>query len=317
MKNAFTLIELLVVIAIIAILAAILFPVFAQAKMAAKKSSDLSNTKQLGIGLQLYLQDFDDIYPPANQRLAANGSAAEGETHWSFLVQPYIKNTQIWVSPADPNNGWAPSCFNTATNNSGFGAPSGQVSRCDLAGYNAGIFTSQVPRLSYVANQLIIPRKRRAADTTNVVSSTAIDSVSNTIAISAMTDTTGCMRSSDGEFRTYRNTLAVRDSTSIGNSFSSALASGAQLWALTTDEVNGIISCNGGKYAGPALVDHVFKYANPGRFDNGNNYVMCDTSAKFRNYRSTLSYTNWQWGTVGYSLGGMNVIDRATGNPVQ
>jgi prepilin-type N-terminal cleavage/methylation domain-containing protein len=58
MKKAFTLIELLVVIAIIAILAAILFPVFAQAKMAAKKSADLSNTKQIGIGMYLYLSDF-------------------------------------------------------------------------------------------------------------------------------------------------------------------------------------------------------------------------------------------------------------------
>jgi hypothetical protein len=298
-------------------LAAILFPVFAQAKLAAKKSADLSNTKQLGIGLQLYLTDFDDLYPPANQRLHPTGSARLGETHWSFLVNPYVKNNQIWVSPADPNRGWAPSCYNTATNNGGFGAPAGQESRCDLAGYDPGIFTFQVPRLSYVANQLIIPRKRRESDTTNVVSQTAIDNVSNTIALSAMTDTVGCMRSSDGEFRTYRNALAVRDSSNIGNSFSSALSASNQLWALTKEEVDGIMSCNGGKYAGPALVDHVFKYANPGRFDNGNNYVMSDTSAKFRNFQSTLSYSNWQWGTIGYSLGGMNVVDRVSGLPVR
>src|SRR5262245_31869037 len=61
--RAFTLIELLVVIAIIAILAAILFPVFAQAKAAAKKTACLSNTKQIGTGLMIYLADYDDQFP--------------------------------------------------------------------------------------------------------------------------------------------------------------------------------------------------------------------------------------------------------------
>src|SRR5450432_1601741 len=64
MKKAFTLIELLVVIAIIAILAAILFPVFAQAKLAAKKSVGLSQMKQIGIALYLYVNDSDDVLPP-------------------------------------------------------------------------------------------------------------------------------------------------------------------------------------------------------------------------------------------------------------
>ena len=73
MKKAFTLIELLVVIAIIAILAAILFPVFAQAKLAAKKTVALSNTKQMGTGMQIYLSDSDDTYPMAFSR-RANGS---------------------------------------------------------------------------------------------------------------------------------------------------------------------------------------------------------------------------------------------------
>ncbi|MBC8065342.1 MAG: prepilin-type N-terminal cleavage/methylation domain-containing protein, partial [Chlorobia bacterium] len=61
-SRAFTLIELLVVIAIIAILAAILFPVFAQAKAAAKRTSELSNIKQLGMGAQIYLADYDDVW---------------------------------------------------------------------------------------------------------------------------------------------------------------------------------------------------------------------------------------------------------------
>src|SRR4051812_31157002 len=62
-RKAFTLIELLVVIAIIAILAAILFPVFAQAKLAAKKTQSLSNSKQINLGIQMYMNDQDDRYP--------------------------------------------------------------------------------------------------------------------------------------------------------------------------------------------------------------------------------------------------------------
>jgi prepilin-type N-terminal cleavage/methylation domain-containing protein len=76
MKKAFTLIELLVVIAIIAILAAILFPVFSQAKEAAKKTASLSNVKQLGTALQLYLGDSDDVVPPAYYYNAPNGPGA-------------------------------------------------------------------------------------------------------------------------------------------------------------------------------------------------------------------------------------------------
>ena len=88
MKRAFTLIELLVVIAIIAILAAILFPVFAQAKAAAKKSTCLSNTKQIGVATVLYEGDYDDIIPLAGyQNFVANTP-----TTWMFLVDPYVKS---------------------------------------------------------------------------------------------------------------------------------------------------------------------------------------------------------------------------------
>lgn len=94
-KRAFTLIELLVVIAIIAILAAILFPVFAQAKAAAKQSACLSNTKQIGIALQIYEQDSDDTVAP-NTLIEANGDIYT----WFELLQPYSKNKDIGVCPS-------------------------------------------------------------------------------------------------------------------------------------------------------------------------------------------------------------------------
>jgi prepilin-type N-terminal cleavage/methylation domain-containing protein/prepilin-type processing-associated H-X9-DG protein len=91
-RKAFTLIELLVVIAIIAILAAILFPVFAQAKMAAKRSADISNLKQIGIGAVMYCGDHDDILPLSDFWTNAGTYRTPGETTWKDAVLPYIKN---------------------------------------------------------------------------------------------------------------------------------------------------------------------------------------------------------------------------------
>jgi len=98
--RAFTLIELLVVIAIIAILAAILFPVFAQAKAAAKNAVTISNTKQLALASVMYIGDSDDLYPPIelNQTAAELGAFAEysSPTICQYLY-PYTKNFQITV----------------------------------------------------------------------------------------------------------------------------------------------------------------------------------------------------------------------------
>ncbi|MCU0315756.1 MAG: DUF1559 domain-containing protein [Fimbriimonadaceae bacterium] len=105
MKNnrAFTLIELLVVIAIIAILAAILFPVFAQAKAAAKTTSAISNMKQLGTAIMIYSADFDDVPPNAIGSRAEWGGANWCET-WALTTQPYVKNLGIFRSPMDGKN---------------------------------------------------------------------------------------------------------------------------------------------------------------------------------------------------------------------
>jgi prepilin-type N-terminal cleavage/methylation domain-containing protein len=93
--RAFTLIELLVVIAIIAILAAILFPVFAQAKNAAKKTQSLSNSKNIGMGMMIYIADQDDYYPPLQSYSTAPTDAAGTcnlQTKWQDAIYPYVKN---------------------------------------------------------------------------------------------------------------------------------------------------------------------------------------------------------------------------------
>src|SRR3989454_4183209 len=102
----FTLIELLVVIAIIAILAAILFPVFAQAREKARQTSCLSNVKQIALGIQMYAQDYDEIFPMGTQN--------DWNNSWPTLTQPYIKNLGIFRCPSDGDTsqeaftlGWA------------------------------------------------------------------------------------------------------------------------------------------------------------------------------------------------------------------
>src|SRR5579875_2543308 len=98
-SRGFTLIELLVVIAIIAILAAILFPVFAQARTKARQASDMSNLKQIGLALLMYSQDYDEhllgIGLPYNDPRCSPGPWV----YWPALLQPYAKNTQIFLSP--------------------------------------------------------------------------------------------------------------------------------------------------------------------------------------------------------------------------
>jgi len=194
MKKAFTLIELLVVIAIIAILAAILFPVFAQAKEAAKKTQSISNAKQMGTSLMIYTGDYDDLFPttnsfnfstgaytagtvtdtPANWRsnnaawVSANGSVFPNNTF------PYSKNSQIleaagvpsestWASDTPAASRIAPTWFNSLTMNgflSGYSQTAvTEISRIPLLWYGNGRqkvegFTSANPILACAGSSL-------------------------------------------------------------------------------------------------------------------------------------------------------------------
>src|SRR6187551_2940460 len=114
-RSAFTLIELLVVIAVIAILAAILFPVFAQAREKARQASCLSNNKQVVLGVIMYSQDYDEMYPLG----AYNTDATAPVQMWYDFIEPYIKvgaggvitnatvagrkNPALWICPSLSN----------------------------------------------------------------------------------------------------------------------------------------------------------------------------------------------------------------------
>ena len=112
-RHGFTLIELLVVIAIIAILAAILFPVFAQARDQARQTTCLSNLKQLGTGLMMYAQDHDETLPSwpftgKNSVISTNPRFPDwGYSLWADAVMPYVKNRGVFACPNGPRaNRW-------------------------------------------------------------------------------------------------------------------------------------------------------------------------------------------------------------------
>jgi len=129
-SKGFTLIELLVVIAIIAILAAILFPVFARARESARRASCLSNLKQIGLGIMQYTQDYDEKYPlcirgqwgntaaytkvtdpslPGAHFKTNDGSHLDYWFTWMDMIQPYVKSWQVFVCPSATNTATTPS----------------------------------------------------------------------------------------------------------------------------------------------------------------------------------------------------------------
>ncbi len=316
MKKAFTLIELLVVIAIIAILAAILFPVFAQAKQAAKKTQDLSNMKQIGTSIEIYLQDYDDTYMPAYYYV--NGAtSAGGYVHWTGMVMPYVKNVDIFRSPGDKSGGLAPTNFNHTNtgdkpNNSGYGVPAGQTPQ------TIGIIDEQAPRVSYVPNELIMPRKKYAAMPNQTVSQTALDSTSGDILLAPMTDSGNCINgtSSTGgaAYKTHRPASGIMLNATGGavdteNPAQLGMSFYATTVAIAKNELAACRTAPGPNYTR-------ITYAQPDRWGRGANYTYADTHARFTPLETTLNPDKFQWGKRAYSFGGTPILDQ-NGNPVR
>ncbi len=165
-KGAFTLIELLVVIAIIAILAAILFPVFAQAKEAAKKTADLSNVKQISLSTQMYMGDYDDINPMlrngmsdwACTRFHGGILPCQHTNSFHFVLDPYTKSREIAKSPQDSLTRAPLNCIgnnNPEPNGGGFlsygptyNKPSQPLTAYGVSGWDAASYPSGNPSAS-------------------------------------------------------------------------------------------------------------------------------------------------------------------------
>ena len=161
-RQGFTLIELLVVIAIIAILAAILFPVFAKAREKARQASCSSNMKQLGLGFIQYVQDNDENYPGGNFSCGGQG--------WAGRIYPYVKSTGVYKCPDDSNTATAPNVplsytfnrdfdyrpsggFYNGINNAQFPSPANTITLFESTGASADPTNTTTPETSSATGQ--------------------------------------------------------------------------------------------------------------------------------------------------------------------
>ena len=273
----FTLIELLVVIAIIAILAAILFPVFAQAREKARATSCLSNMKQIGLGLFMYVQDYDEAYPfsylyLSDYSAACNCNVSEPYKHWSYTLQPYIKNDQIWTCPS--------SKFNQEPTNP---CTAGKVPGvdCDL----------QVPKLSYIANEVIIPRQKLAgqdASYTRPYHAVTLAAISAPASLIAMAENYQEKQDSNSTHRPT-NAFIPFDPYKTPGTIRHATLTEVYAPKSPTDPT-----------ALPGSKTRI-GYVAVKRHSGGANYTYADGHAKWQRIEQTMDENNWQWGERFYA----------------
>jgi prepilin-type N-terminal cleavage/methylation domain-containing protein/prepilin-type processing-associated H-X9-DG protein len=264
-RRAFTLIELLVVIAIIAILAAILFPVFAQAREAARKTQCLGNMRQIGTASNLYVQDYDETYCPMRNSDNTPYQA------WPTLMQPYVKNEGIFVCPSGEAADFSPTVLPAATRKYA-GITDTKCSASGVTGDSSTGSSGKVNRLSYTMNA--IPDQAAAWITpgftsggkygfvpagTTTAATGASSYATHSITLAAVEDSAGTIYLADGWA-----------SISTSNACGQGLSMRAIFEERRTDH---------------SLTDDPSKIAN--RHMNGFNAVYGDGHAKWRKWGST------------------------------
>nr|CAA9271610.1 hypothetical protein AVDCRST_MAG63-2966 [uncultured Armatimonadetes bacterium] len=291
-RRAFTLIELLVVIAIIAILAAILFPVFAQAREKARQASCLSNEKQIGLAIMQYKQDYDERYPFAYV-YKNDTNSSQGYSTWSGVVQPYIKNEGVFRCPSHPDGGHPPT----------FPA-----------------LDTQAQISGYIANEVIFPRYKSTATATsagmNVVSDAAVDTPADVIMIAEIANNLAALAGTSAGGGTAAN-KSHRPTNGLGEGSSTGVydSEDGTGTIYAADVPTARQQCSKG-FTAFSTSSLRISYTQCDRHAGGSNYVFADGHAKWFKVDRTLDPNNFLWGKTVYSAGGRPILRQDGSGPV-
>ena len=328
-RGGFTLIELLVVVSIIALLASILLPSLSRAREQAKGASCLSNMHNIGLAMAIYLGDSRNVYPSAYSYINGEGSSG-GYYHWTGAIdyedyeeavdaRKYPKNAKQYICPSHVPGGWAPTNFTSWRIPS---PPGGQASQ----DATDTIDDRQAPRLSYVVNEAIMPRKKFSsahdavaqaatpvgANTANLtlVNADWVDDPVSTILAGEFSNSANCIwGSSVGggvAYKSHRPTNGVK-SNQVNNVFDGEKYEvGTQVFKLTyTEAITAIEAVLADKDV--ASANHHISYIEPSAHKTGSNYLFVDGHCEKLTLKETLDPGNYMWGRKVYSC-----IDRPT-----